>query len=231
MYNLKLKYLFLFCILGSFLLSSCGGGTLGSSTSGGVTIKGQARLSEDGAPISNSSMNVLDTRGEEVIIKSETDALGMFEMTLPKSDQSVLIDIEKATSGVVVDRKLLESDEVDLSILDRKGVRTDIEYYLGVRLEAIGECRLSKDPVTSRLSIFLKDSDSNCRIKIRSVFGGATNQEVAKVFQCQKFIQELSNDNNQEVNINLNSNICEQNKIEIKFETLNIEILVILSSN
>jgi hypothetical protein len=213
------------CYLFCLVFSSCsGGGTLGSSSSGGVTIKGQAKFSGTNAPVSNSSMRVLTIDGSTEIAKSETNSSGEFKMILEKSDESIILDIEKATTGVQMDSALLTLDEVRLTILEEVGISTDIKNYLGLGIEIKGDCRLTKDPITSKISINLNAENAVCSIKLFGLMRGAIENTSARLSKCDQVVTEISHEEEKEILLTSADASCPKNDLTVEYEGLIIEV-------
>jgi hypothetical protein len=218
--NFKLVFNFILI----FLCSCSGGGTLGSSSTGGVTIKGQARNFNNGEAIANSPMSILTLDGKTEIASSETNQNGEFSMRVAKKKESVLVDIQDASSGFNLEEELLTQDELRLTVIDKKNISTEIEFYLGVKIETKGSCRVERSSNSSDLYIVLNSLSEECFVNIRPIFSENNLEARAKIFLCEELKFSAENNSFNEIRFVANEINCSGNIVKVKFETLNINL-------
>lgn len=81
------------CMVTLATLSSCGGGTTGTSSSDSLRFSGFAQ-DADGARAARLSMSVTSTATNENLVDSGTNDSGDFSMELPAEEQSFLVDVD-----------------------------------------------------------------------------------------------------------------------------------------
>ncbi len=225
MNNIQIIKTSYFCAFLLILFNSCsGGGTLGSS-GGGVTIKGSAKSNNTGEAIANSPMTVLNSENLTTVLSSETNENGEFTMNLTDVDDSILLDIEKTTNSVKVDKSLLKMDELKTIILDRESISTDIELYLGVDLEIRGACNIQK--VNSDIFIQLESEKDDCTVNLRSLFGGNTKTDSASIYLCDKLIANIRNSLSSDIDISSKLLTCDNATLQIKLDNISIQFKVL----
>ena len=81
------------CVLTFTALSSCGGGTTGTSSSDSLRFSGFAQ-DADGTRAARLSMSVVSTATNENLVDSGTNDSGDFSMELPAEEQAFLVDVD-----------------------------------------------------------------------------------------------------------------------------------------
>lgn len=84
-------------ILVTLLLSSCGGGTTGTSSTGELRLQGRAEKIQ-GSPLAGAEMVVFSADSGRELLGSRTDAQGNFTMALPASETGLVLEIEGETT-------------------------------------------------------------------------------------------------------------------------------------
>lgn len=83
------------CILA---LVGCGGGTTGTSSGDTFKLVGITESSQR-APLPDTSMSVLSGANDQVLVESQTDRSGDFEMDLPSDEESLIVDVQGTKSA------------------------------------------------------------------------------------------------------------------------------------
>ncbi len=117
------KSVVLLAVCAALCFQGCGGGTTGTSItgdSGELKLLGQAN-GVDNKPAANKSMVVYSGEGEKELGESETDSEGRFEMSLPGSEKSVVVEIDSEPSVPL--SRVYEGSSVLNTFLVRQPIR------------------------------------------------------------------------------------------------------------
>ena len=87
-------FILLFCLV----ITGCGGGTTGTSSTEEFKFVGTAK-SASGQPLSSTAMTVRSGADDAELVRSATDPLGLFEMELPASESSVVVAVGDTRSA------------------------------------------------------------------------------------------------------------------------------------
>jgi hypothetical protein len=88
-------------LLLSALITGCGGGTTGTSSTDEFKFAGVAK-SASGQPLSSTAMTVRSAGDDAELLQSATDSSGQFAMDLPASESSVVVAVGEARSAPLV---------------------------------------------------------------------------------------------------------------------------------
>ena len=77
------------------IFTGCGGGTTGTSGTSELRLLGSA-FREDGSPLAEEPMDVIDEATQLQLLASGTDKRGNFEMVLPRPELGVVVEIAGA---------------------------------------------------------------------------------------------------------------------------------------
>lgn len=90
----------LILLLGA-MITGCGGGTTGTSSTDEFKFAGVAK-SASGQPLSGTAMTVRSAGDDSELLQSATDSSGQFVMDLPASESSVVVAVGEARSAPLV---------------------------------------------------------------------------------------------------------------------------------
>lgn len=93
------------CVLTFTALSSCGGGTTGTSSSDSLRFSGFAQ-DADGTRAARLSMSVVSTATNENLVDSGTNDSGDFSMELPANEEAFVVDVEGVGSTQIARQQL-----------------------------------------------------------------------------------------------------------------------------
>lgn len=79
----------------------CGGGTTGTSSTGELRLAGYAQATS-GERLATIPMTVRSGEDQDELLASKTDAEGVFAMSLPGSESSVVVDVNGQRSSPIV---------------------------------------------------------------------------------------------------------------------------------
>ncbi len=208
----------------TFFNSCSGGGTLGSSSSGGVTIQGNAKTSLSGQPVANSEMTVFASDGKTELLQSETNKEGTFSMRITNPEDDIKIKILKSSSIFTINKSLLEGDDLRLLVIDTENAKTEIASYLSTALTTTGSCSVERD-IKSNNVFIQTEKFKDCIINIHTRLGSILQTQVGTIIisnTCSERTTLARNNITTALNIeklNLNSQ-CSGTKLIIKFDSL-----------
>lgn len=110
------------CIL---LCAGCGGGTTGTSGTSELRLLGSVS-EEDGSPVRDEPMNVIDEATQLELLASGTDKNGNFRMVLPRPALGVVVEIAGARTlpittslagSVAISTSLLKKEQGELNVV------------------------------------------------------------------------------------------------------------------
>jgi predicted DNA binding protein len=214
----------------TFFNSCSGGGTLGSSSSGGVTIQGNAKTSLSGAPVANSEMTVFASDGKTELLQSETNKEGTFSMRIDNPEDDIKIQILKASSTFTVDKSLVDGDDLRLLVVDAKNNKTEIASYLSTSLKTTGSCSVESDKSNN---VFIKTENyKDCIINVHTLLDSLTNEKDGVITlsnTCGLITSDTRNNINKKLDIEeLNSNSeCSNTKLTINFDNLEATFIIL----
>jgi hypothetical protein len=179
------------------LLSGCGGGTTGTSSTGELKLLGVSQ-SASGRPLIDAPMSVFSATSDEELLSAQTDSRGDFEMSLPPEESALVVELEgrrtsplvRAYSGSsVLSTVLYEGAQGDVGFQSSLEAKVDDARLCSSlqaadnRLVVIGEIGVSPCTVAIEISAVGLDT-TTVQGEVRSVCGGisrVTDSAVASV--------------------------------------------------
>lgn len=140
----------------SIILCGCGGGTTGTSSTGELKLLGTSQTAS-GAPITDAPMTVYSAQSDDELLASQTDERGAFEMSLPASEEALVVEVAgKKTTPLV--RSYSGSSVLSTNLLQ--------EASGNIRFSSVVEVRIDTDSLCSALN-----ADGNSLIIVKQSQG------------------------------------------------------------
>ncbi len=140
----------------SLVVSGCGGGTTGTSSTGELKLLGTGQTAS-GSPLTDAPMTVYSAQTDDELLASETDERGSFEMSLPATEQALVVEVAgKKTTPLV--RSYSGSSVLSTTLLQ--------ESSGNIRFSTVVEARIDTASLCSSLK-----ADNNSLIIVKQVEG------------------------------------------------------------
>lgn len=171
-----IRRLLLVLIAISIIVSGCGGGTTGTSSTGELKLLGTGQ-SASGSPLTDAPMTVYSAQTDDELLASQTDERGSFEMSLPATEQALVIEVAgKKTTPLV---RSYSGSSV-LSTRLRQEASGDIRFSTVVeaRIDTASLCSSLKAKDNSLIIVKQVEGES-CEISLDTSSHGASDLPIS----------------------------------------------------
>ncbi len=177
----------------SLVVSGCGGGTTGTSSTGELKLLGTGQTAS-GSPLTDAPMTVYSAQTDDELLASETDERGSFEMSLPATEQTLVVEVAgKKTSPLV--RSYSGSSVLSTALLQESSGNIRFSTVVEARIDTTSLCSSLKADNNSLIIVKQVEGDS-CEISLDTSSQGNDDLLISGQVRSECGGQELITDSN-----------------------------------